>query len=521
MNLLKGSMILLALISISFSITGCMEINESGEYELENDLYLGISDGINHLNLPFDVACLLINASNVILDCKGHSIHTDQPSASAITFYAPFFESRENLTIKNCIIRDFNYGIFGNEVVNAKIVNNSITNSHGEELISFYYEYMSFRNLYSTSGIAIHGNKVLLENNSVELSSETGMHLSGYNFNVRNNNVNQNRIGIYLGKLGNSNFSNNKAMENSVYDLSLDSYPLCSITVENMTGSGNRPILFINKKTLISNIELSELILCNAHGSQVSGVTVHGSDKFRNNGILNLYSNNLSFNNVKSFGNLWGFNIYSGSNATIKNSVAFGNVHGIDIGFYSNHSILINNTAYENDWSGFEIVGNNNIITNNIAHDNGNEKFEQGNIESRFSRSAGFGFFIESSGNKITSNKAFGNSVSGFNFYNDRASSNEISGNAAYDNLIGFSFEPWIGPMYGSRRYPAFNIMLNNSAYHNGMGIQSTAIWNFIWSDSRDNGTDWDSESFGLDCLVGPILIMLVILWIAFYLNKH
>ncbi|MEM2974352.1 MAG: LamG-like jellyroll fold domain-containing protein [Candidatus Micrarchaeia archaeon] len=71
-----------------------------------------------------------IQQNNIVLDCNGHRISGTPSSSSGIAAY------RNNVTLKNCVIEGFNYGInmyFRGTIYNNQVINCTVTNSrtHG------------------------------------------------------------------------------------------------------------------------------------------------------------------------------------------------------------------------------------------------------------------------------------------------------------------------------------------------------------------------------------------------------
>src|SRR3989304_1645617 len=77
--------------------------------------------------------------------------------------------------------------------------------------------------------------------------------------------------------------------ENYVSDLYVTPFSGCNNTLNLVTGSGNRPIEFLNNlngPVNFRNKEVSELILCGVSHSVIKYVIINGSDTKNNNGFL-------------------------------------------------------------------------------------------------------------------------------------------------------------------------------------------------------------------------------------------
>ena len=106
--------------------TYCSELNETGKtYRLVND----ISD-ITH-----EHPCIKLSAGDIVLDCQGHKIDGSpyvrdigsgwiSKTVDGIQAY-----NRKNITIKNCALENFNYGIFLSSVNESLIQNIHLKNT--------------------------------------------------------------------------------------------------------------------------------------------------------------------------------------------------------------------------------------------------------------------------------------------------------------------------------------------------------------------------------------------------------
>ncbi len=96
---------------------------------------------IESSNLSADIACtgtgpstrngLIIGASNVSLDCRGHRIYTTHPDDYQNYDGIEFSQSvePENVVIRNCVIESFGTGFYVIDTVNSTFENNTIINT--------------------------------------------------------------------------------------------------------------------------------------------------------------------------------------------------------------------------------------------------------------------------------------------------------------------------------------------------------------------------------------------------------
>ncbi len=189
----------------------------------------------------------------------------------------------------------------------------------------------------------------------------------GYNMNVSGNLAENNRgNGFYLGpelakgriffhdnaalrnlvgisvQSRENRLENNTAQENVVADLFVGGEDIweggpfgifmttfdpevCDNTIVNTTGSGGRPIFYANSTATVPAGTYSGIILCNAPGSAMNGVTVDGSANLSNNGAILLWSPGTTITNSLSRGNMIGFWLYGSPNTAITGGSASRN----------------------------------------------------------------------------------------------------------------------------------------------------------------------------------------------------
>lgn len=108
-------------VSASTEISTCSVLNSAGEtYLLTADI---INDGSQ--------VCMSIQADNITLDCQGHLIDGDGISGEYGTATGYLDDSPyNNVTIKNCVLSDWDYVVFFKNSSNSSILNNILTNSY-------------------------------------------------------------------------------------------------------------------------------------------------------------------------------------------------------------------------------------------------------------------------------------------------------------------------------------------------------------------------------------------------------
>ncbi|MFA6565937.1 MAG: NosD domain-containing protein, partial [Candidatus Paceibacterota bacterium] len=254
------------------------------------------------------------------------------------------------------------------------------------------------------------------------------------------NTSNDNNYGMFIGHASNNNAFerntangnifgiiiynsiNNRVLENTSgenhFDLNMQGgyigSAVCGNTIAGNIGSGDRPIGFFNATTTLSGGTFSQLIFCNADHSEISNVTVNGSDGKRNNGFLSLYTDHANFSNITSNGNTHGIYLINSQSNTFENTTV------TDDGF----SIFLDNS-------------NTNILKNISAGSNGNIWFDSANnneLDGATLGAAANVYFHESNSNRIH-NFTFSGACNIYTY------DNAGTGNLIYNNnSVGQSF---------------------------------------------------------------------------------
>ncbi|MBU5575417.1 MAG: right-handed parallel beta-helix repeat-containing protein, partial [Candidatus Aenigmarchaeota archaeon] len=315
------------------------------------------------------------NFNNKVFDCQGHVI-----SGFNNIEYGFFIFGKQNNTIKNCIISNFDTGIYlysnNSLLINLTFYNNSYSG------ISFYNSlYNNLTNIVvygSTGGSGIY-IYYLSDNNTLTniTASENfnGIQIEKSNYNsLFNINSSKNYYGFLISDSMNNLISNATVSENEEMDINIYFFEkneeACNNIFENIKSYENREFLYVNSPSNIQNKVLAELILCNASGSNITNVTIIGSETLNNNGLFVYYTNDSKFENINSSENYYGVYLYFSSNNTLKDIIANSNYNGIYLESSSNN-ILTNNNASSNEYTGIYLESSsNNILSNIMANKN-------------------------------------------------------------------------------------------------------------------------------------------------------
>jgi len=250
------------------SLENCPIIDVSGSYGM-NYSYQGAPNGA----YPFTgTACVVITASDVLFDCQGLSI--TENGTGGTTSGIVVNESLSNVTVRDCDISNYTYGINANGSVRLNITNHSIHDctSQGLAFTSINDSYvgnMTFRN-NSARGMQIQSGclnntfedmEISLTTRGVVINSGADNRVSGLNIhdvsgrglflnNANNTTVsdcvvsNSGQYGFSLSNANLTNASRVRLYNNTLGDFMVTSLTydrilkLTDITFDNPGGSG-------------------------------------------------------------------------------------------------------------------------------------------------------------------------------------------------------------------------------------------------------------------------------------------
>jgi Concanavalin A-like lectin/glucanases superfamily len=189
-----------------------------------------------------------------------------------------------------------------------------------------------------------------------------------------------------------------------------DAMPCINVTVDNITFDGNgfsivnytfnNSAIWVNHRgAIIMNVNLSignDTMYTNGIGLYASGnnisilnstfsynydgahlyltggnVTNITANYNKNEGLYVSDTTFVTFNNITTNNNYYGFYIIASSGNYINNVTANGNVHGIYGGYAENSNVFSNISASSNSLDGFMIGGSNNNVSDMVLNNNG------------------------------------------------------------------------------------------------------------------------------------------------------
>jgi parallel beta-helix repeat protein len=572
-------------VSVSFADTVLIDaITDCAKSNVTSTNYGSWDPSTSTCTLTSDVPeSVVVVVNNITLDCDGHTI------AGTGTGFGIELTGRTNVTVKNCVVRNFTQGIrlttssgntftdnlvenhtqmsfliqtgssnnsftnnivrnnfnatnntigFGFRVIGGTNTNNTfVNNTANANRFGFSIEgagtsnnKLTNNNVYNnTLGIRVftasrnnitgtigtnNTNEVILLTGGSSNNTVTGNNASNNgvgivlnnatNNNLTNNTANNNRIGFLINSPAgtsttNNRLINNTAQENTEFDLNIANIVAdanCNNTIANMTGSGNRPVIYKNATDapvmLSNNDTMSELVLCNADNSSLTNITIRGSDTLGNNGILLVRTDDSAVNNSNSSNNFIGFLLFGSNRNNLTNNFANNNAGNGFTVQQSNNDRLINNSANNNSvvggttGVGFSVPNSaNNTFINNSATNNEEGFFlvnmARDNIFNNNNASNNqFGFMVNNGfRNNFTNNFAYNNSFVGFKAVNN-ATNNTYLNNTALNNIRGFDLSLGTPPNNQST--------LGNTAFQNIFCFSS--LFDINASNSSGNSGD-------------------------------
>jgi parallel beta-helix repeat protein len=314
---------------------------------LDSNIYGNKSDGI----------CITINASNVTIDCAGHNI-TGKMGYGNLTIGIGNYDARSNVTIKNCYITGYTFGIYVNLSNKYNITNNSLIKNgkagiflDSTENSTIWYNYINdtwwteedpgedfseFCNWSAPNFYRFEGGIILCSSNYTTIS---------YNYIKGNGTCLYDCISNHNGAEG--IFTYNSKLNNITYNIFRNS------------GDNYDSLFFYSYDT---NYRYNDQ---NGTDPSTGNWNVNDGIKLDNSRGFNISHSNFS-NNYE-----WGIFLVYSNDSYIYNNLVHYNKVGIRLGGYSSSNTITNNTANNNTNYGIYLsYSSNNNITNNIVNNN-------------------------------------------------------------------------------------------------------------------------------------------------------
>ncbi len=309
----------------SIVLSECANITDSGYYYLTNDVTLDRS----YYDDP--TTCIDVNASNVVLDCTGHSIRQTGAQDSGVYSEAGILSNDiTGLSVMNCNISGFPSGIeaYDTNYSSFENTNVSVANEYGSGILvegdgSVLYNDIAYT-IYESDGFDVQGGDALVGNNTVYGSGgfSTDFALNGNGDTIENNTADGGETGFNV-------FGNGESIINN-----------------SMFGA------FFNDIDGADDIFDNNTIDHNAHGATMAG---SGFDVSGNLLINNVYAGlNCSLYNSQVYdnrgsGNQFGIAMSGGNNGVTNNALDSNTEFGMYVTSETD-SMFDNNNLTNNGW---------------------------------------------------------------------------------------------------------------------------------------------------------------------------
>ena len=151
-----------------------------------------------NMDLSSDNTCLYIQNDDVLIDCRGHSISGSQEEGS----YAIHIGGRRNVTIKDCVIKNYASGILVESSSNVSLLDIQAHNNLEDGILLKLSSY------------------ILIERTTTSSNGKSGIELiSSTDLNLSDNIISGNAFGIQIESSNITAFSNNVMYSSSASDL--------------------------------------------------------------------------------------------------------------------------------------------------------------------------------------------------------------------------------------------------------------------------------------------------------------
>ena len=430
-------------------ISTCGSINEPGIYSLSSDIslsdYLNVST--HYLNgLP----CIIVNSSNVAVDCNGHTIRNAQ--------YGILAQGKENVTVSDCRMVNNTYATYFNNNLGFKIYSVQLDGNG-------YGIYINRSQDGSLQGIRARGNTY-----GIYINGTTQQAISNFSADL-------NYYGIAIDNSSSISISNGTSLQNSRADLfcTTSTYNSKNMSASKLNCSNTDCNWAVDQCTSrflpsLSTYPVSECMIMNAPGRYtISGnISATGScfDITSSNVRINCTPGSL-ISSTTNIGNAFEM-------SGVRNVSIFGcNISEFNNGLVANYSskLALNNMSMQFVYDGFEISNSSNdSLSNDTVTRFSAQAFSfvgmnySKVIDSKANSGLqGYGFNFSGAFNNIIVNNTA--NLTGYGFYMIHSRNNTIYENHVYSQWgLGYYCDPYSAGVYaqkGGLNYGVANINCN------------------------------------------------------------
>lgn len=165
-------------------------------------VYCGFLNGANTtytLNESINISgatCLTVNNTNIVVNCAGYSI-TGNNSTTTLGIYT----NKLNTTIKNCIISNFQGGIWFDGAKNGTILNTTANTTYATGYGIYFLGGSNYNTIFNSTGTSVSSTGIrIYGSNYNTLFNFTGMSVSGQGLYLSSSNYNTISNSLINGK---------------------------------------------------------------------------------------------------------------------------------------------------------------------------------------------------------------------------------------------------------------------------------------------------------------------------------
>ncbi|MFA5108838.1 MAG: right-handed parallel beta-helix repeat-containing protein [Candidatus Micrarchaeia archaeon] len=482
-NTRTGMFVVQAINSTIYNLS-VVSTNGSG-FSVGMDGYAAASEKVRVVGLNISTTgngTHIISGSNVSIDCAGGSI-IGSNSTSTYGIYS----NQSNTTAKNCVIRDFDWGIAFDKTDSAAILNNTITQMNG-----------SFSSSARALAVSYGETNCLVANNRFTCIDCLGGALAVgklWNSVVANNTLNYTFSGIapMWAALQTHNSANNTFQNNTIYS---SGYGIgISQAAANMLHQNNT---YINNTILNASVGIQGFNVSYEannyfyYNNITASIWVNGTNEtnyFNTTGAGNIYyfANGTPSWNVFNILNNGSSNwATSGSSRPFNATTVGGNWSGSGQDWYPFTNVSRPNLSIASNVSFTNSTAGHWFYANATASDaNGGSDITSWNISTNIG--ACVNYSNSTSGNNLTvvfncSGIAFQNATVNITFADSANSTASTSGTNAYPNNIPTISNVTISP---STPTTSTNISASANGVSDPDGDNTTVIYNWLVNDTQ------------------------------------
>jgi parallel beta-helix repeat protein len=297
-------------------------------------------------NITVDADGIVIERDNIVLNGAGYTV-MGGGSGNGIDLI-----NRNNVTIKNTNIENFDYGAYLGNASNKTISGNNVGNNGGGIGLDSSNNAVSRNNITANYGHAVRLDYSLnnrVSGNNITANNGDGIYLyHSVNNSISGNNVGNNGGGIGLDYSLNNRVSGNNITANNGDGIIVGSSPDNSVSGNNITANNSYGIHLDSSSN--SSITGNKITANNWNGIRLdasSNNSISGNNITANNvygvGLYTSSNNSISGNNIANNGYGVGLDSFSNFDSISGNNITANNGHGVGLFSSSGNSIFHNN----------------------------------------------------------------------------------------------------------------------------------------------------------------------------------